>query len=125
MARIGRRQALTDGHALPAGGDQPALDHRAAAHEKVRRRGGGDGTGLAEVSVGGSIAKASAEAFGKGLATLGDLFRMLDGAVAALPKRPESIEMEFRAKLTGTCDLWVVSGDGEAEFTVKVSWGGK
>ena len=47
--------------------------------------GGGDtdGTGLAEVSVGGGIAKASAEAFGKGLASLGDLFRMLDGAVSA------------------------------------------
>ena len=44
--------------------------------------GGDDGTGLAEVSVGGTIAKASAEAFGKGLATLGDLFRMLDGAVS-------------------------------------------
>jgi hypothetical protein len=86
--------------------------------------GGDDGTGLAEVSVGGTIAKASAEAFGKGLATLGDLFRMLDGAVSALPKRPKGIEMEFRAKLTGECDLWVVSGEGEAEFTVKVSWGG-
>lgn len=70
--------------------------------------GGGDddGMGLAEVSVGGTIANASAEAFGKGLATLGDLFRMLDSAVSALPKRPEAIEMEFRAKLTGECDLW-------------------
>ena len=51
--------------------------------------GGGDGTGLAEVSLGGGIARASAEAFGKGLATLGDLFRMLDGVVSALPVRPE------------------------------------
>lgn len=72
-----------------------------------------------------AIAKASAEAFGKGLATLADLFRMLDAAVSAIPTRPESIEMEFKAKLTAECDLWVVSGEGEAEFTVKVTWGGK
>ena len=103
------------------------LQVETAEGRKLYLGGGGDddGTGLAEVSVGGSIAKASAEAFGKGLATLGDLFRMLDSAVSAPPKRPEAIEMEFRAKLTGECDLWVVSGEGEAEFTVKVSWGGK
>lgn len=33
--------------------------------------------------------------------------------------------MEFRASLSGECDLWVVSGEGEAEFKVKVTWGGK
>lgn len=87
--------------------------------------GSGSAAGLAEVSFGGRVVEVGAEAFEKGLASLGDLFRMLDGAVAALPKRPESIEMAFKAKLTGECDLWVVSGEGEAEFTVKVTWGGK
>jgi hypothetical protein len=85
--------------------------------------GAGPGAGLSPVSVGGKVAEATADAFGRGLATLGDLFRMLDAAVSALPKRPDSIEMEFRAKLTGQCDLWVVSGEGEAEFNVKVTWG--
>ena len=62
-----------------------------------------------------AIAKASAEALGKGLATLADLFRMLDTAVSAIPTRPESIEMEFKAKLTAECDLWVVS-DGASSL---------
>jgi hypothetical protein len=31
--------------------------------------------------------------------------------------------MEFRASLSGECDLWIVSGDGEAEFKVKLAWG--
>jgi len=31
--------------------------------------------------------------------------------------------MEFRASLTGECDLWIVSGEGEAEFKVKLAWG--
>jgi hypothetical protein len=29
----------------------------------------------------------------------------------------------MRHDLTGNCDLWIVSGEGEAEFSVKVSWG--
>lgn len=85
--------------------------------------GGGTETGLAEVGVGDAVAAASADAFRKGLSTLGDLFEMLNAAVEKLPKKPGGIEMEFRAKLTGECDLWVVSGEGEAEFTVKVTWG--
>ncbi|MBU8543264.1 MULTISPECIES: CU044_2847 family protein [Roseomonadaceae] len=87
--------------------------------------GGGTTTGMGEVSVGGRVAAASAEVFEKGLSTLADLFGMLDSAVSRLPKRPDTIEMEFRAKITGECDLWVVSGEGEAEFTVKVTWGAK
>ena len=85
--------------------------------------GSGAETGLSEVSVGEGVAKASADAFKAGLASLGDLFGMLNAAVEKLPKRPESIEMQFKAKLTGNCDLWIVSGEGEAEFSVTVSWG--
>jgi hypothetical protein len=36
--------------------------------------------------------------------------------------RPDKVEMEFGASLSGECDLWIVSGDGEAEFKVKLSW---
>jgi hypothetical protein len=82
-----------------------------------------DGAGLAQVGTAGKVATATSDAFKAGLATLGDLFGMLNTAVESLPKRPNSIEMEFRAKLTGNCDLWIVSGEGEAEFSVKVSWG--
>ena len=86
---------------------------------------GGDGTGigLGEVSASGRVAEAGADAFSKGLETLADLSGMLDAAVRRLPTRPTSIEMEFRAKLTAECDLWIVSGEGEAEFTVKLTWG--
>jgi len=37
--------------------------------------------------------------------------------------RPEKVEMEFSASLTGECDLWIVSGEGEAEFKVTLAWG--
>ncbi|MBY0297813.1 MAG: hypothetical protein K2X71_17555 [Methylobacterium sp.] len=33
--------------------------------------------------------------------------------------------MEFRASLTGECDLWIVSGETEAEFKVTLTWGKK
>lgn len=31
--------------------------------------------------------------------------------------------MEFRASLTGECDLWIVSGETGAEFKVTPTWG--
>jgi len=40
-----------------------------------------------------------------------------------MEKRPDEIEMEFRASLSTECDLWIVSGDGEAEFKVTLGWG--
>jgi hypothetical protein len=30
--------------------------------------------------------------------------------------------MEFGAKLSTDCNLWIVSGEGEAEFKVTLSW---
>jgi hypothetical protein len=43
-------------------------------------------------------------------------------SVGAMPPCPDKIEMEFGASLKGECDLWIVSGEGEAEFKVKLSW---
>ena len=40
-----------------------------------------------------------------------------------MPRRPEKVEMEFRASISVECDLWTVSGDGEAEFKVTLAWG--
>jgi len=37
--------------------------------------------------------------------------------------RPDKVEMEFGASLRGDRDLWVVSGEGKADFKVKLAWG--
>lgn len=59
----------------------------------------------------------------KGLGTMAELISMLEESVGQMPRRPDKVEMEFRASLSGECDLWIVSGDGEAEFTVTLAWG--
>jgi Trypsin-co-occurring domain 1 len=47
---------------------------------------------------------------------------VLENTVGALARRPSKVEMEFGATLSADCDLWVVSGKGEAEFKVTLSW---
>jgi hypothetical protein len=85
--------------------------------------GTGPATGLAEVAIGETVVKAGADAFLTALGTLGQLCAMLEQTVGRMPNRPDKVEMEFRASLSGECDLWIVSGDGEAEFKVKLAWG--
>lgn len=79
--------------------------------------------GLNEISLAGDVAQASADAFKGALGTLANLVAALEEHVGQMPKRPDKVEMEFRASLSGECDLWIVSGDGEAEFKVTLSWG--
>jgi len=69
------------------------------------------------------VAAASAEALERGLAGIKDIAGMLDRAVESLVKRPDKVEVEFAAKLTGKANLWVVAGDASAEFKVKLTWG--
>jgi hypothetical protein len=57
------------------------------------------------------------------MGSLADLVTALEESVGRMARRPEKIEMEFKASLTAECDLWIVSGEGEAEFTVKLAWG--
>jgi hypothetical protein len=76
-------------------------------------------TGLSEVSLVGDVAKATA------LGALGDLVAMMEEKIGHMPHRPEKAEMEFRASISGECDLWIVSGEGEAEFKVTLTWGKK
>ena len=85
--------------------------------------GTGPTAGLAEVAIGEAVVKATADGFRAALGTLGELCAMLEQAVGKMPNRPDKIEMEFSASLSGECDLWIVSGDGEAEFKVKLAWG--
>jgi hypothetical protein len=79
--------------------------------------------GLSEVSLAEDVAKATADGFKAALGTLANLVAALEDKVGHMPNRPDKVEMEFRASLSGECDLWIVSGDGEAEFKVKLTWG--
>jgi len=97
---------LSDGKKLYFGGSSPAR-------------------GLREVSVSGVVAKASKQRFEAALGSLADLVDILDASLNKVAKRPDTVEMEFGASLTGDCDLWIVSGEAKAEFKVKLVWGGK
>ena len=78
--------------------------------------------GLSEAGVAENIATASAETFKAALGSLASLVAALEASVGQMAHRPDKVEMEFRASLSGECDLWIVSGDGEAEFKVTIAW---
>ncbi len=82
---------------------------------------GGDPERLAEVAK-GRLAAMTTETFKSALGSLGELVKILEDSVGNLPKLPNKIEMEFGASLKGDCNLWIVSGEGEADFKVKLSW---
>ena len=79
--------------------------------------------GLTETSLAGDVARATSDGFKAALGTLGELVSVLEEKVGRMPHRPDKVEMEFSASLSGECDLWIVSGEGEAEFKVTLSWG--
>ena len=80
------------------------------------------GGGLQEVSMKDKLSEAASGQFEAALGTLGELVGVLEKAVGSLARRPSTVEIEFGASLTGECDLWVVSGEGKAEFKVKLAW---
>ena len=79
-------------------------------------------TGLSEVSVAGNVARATAEQFKAALGSLASLVAALQASVGEMAQRPEKVEMEFSASLGGDCNLYVVSGEGKADFKVKLAW---
>jgi hypothetical protein len=89
---------------------------------KILFGGRGAAAGLSEVSFRDNVAKATGEQFTTALGSLADLTAALEEAIGRIAHRPEKVELEFRASLTGECDLWIVSGEAEAEFTVKLAW---
>jgi len=90
---------------------------------KILLGGRGVSAGLSEVSVQADVAKATEDQFRKALGSLAALTSVLEHAIGNMAHRPEKVEMEFRASLTAGCDLWIVSGEGEAEFKVTLAWG--
>jgi len=79
-------------------------------------------TGLSEVGIAEDIAKVTGEKFKAALGSLASLVAALQASVGQMPHRPDKVEMEFGASLGGDCDLWVVSGEGKADFKVKLAW---
>lgn len=41
---------------------------------------------------------------------------------ASLKIQPQEINIEFGLKISGEMDLFVISGDTEANFTIKIKW---
>ncbi len=87
------------------------------------RFGSSEGGGLSEVGFGDTLVEKTEETLAKAMSALGDVVSRLEAEIGKLEKRPDSVEVEFGASLKGKCDLWVVSGDGEAEFKVTLGWG--
>jgi hypothetical protein len=92
------------------------------AGHKVFFGGEGRETGLSDVSV-ERVVKAASGKFKSALGSLSELVAALEESVGKMIHRPEKVEMEFGASLTADCDLWIVSGEGEAEFKVTLTWG--
>src|ERR1700722_4296298 len=90
---------------------------------KVFFGGHGAETGLSDVGIGERAATAAGAKFDGALASLAELVAALEGTVGKMVHRPDKVEMEFGASLTADCNLWTVSGKGEAEFKVTLSWG--
>jgi len=84
--------------------------------------GSGAGGGLQQVGVRGDIATKAGESFHKALGALGDVVAAMESAIGKLEHRPDGVEVEFSASLSGNADLWVVSGQGQAEFKVTLKW---
>ena len=84
--------------------------------------GGPEKGGLHEGSLKDKLATKASGQFETALGTLGELVGVLEKTVGGLVHRPSKVEMEFGATLSADCDLWIVSGKGEAEFKVTLSW---
>jgi hypothetical protein len=87
------------------------------------RFGSRAGGGLSEVGFGDKLVEKSAESLDKALGALGDVIARLEAAIGGLAHKPDAVEVELSASLKGDCDLWVVSGEAEAEFKVTLKWG--
>jgi Trypsin-co-occurring domain 1 len=90
---------------------------------KLLLGGRGAAGGLGEVALGERAVTATADRFKAALGSLGALVTLLEEKVGEMAKRPDKVEMAFGASLTAECDLWIVSGTGEAEFKVTLTWG--
>jgi NTP-dependent ternary system trypsin peptidase co-occuring protein len=90
--------------------------------KKVLFGGRGPETGLSEVGIEDQIVKVTSDRFQAALGSLSDLAAILERSVGQMARRPDKVEMEFGASLSADCNLWILSGEGKAEFKVKFGW---
>ena len=83
---------------------------------------GGSGTGPQEIGRLSDLAQATGQKFSAALGQLAQVVEILQNSIDRLPKKPDKVEIELRASLSSECNLWIVSGDGEAEFKVTLAW---
>lgn len=93
------------------------------AGHKVYFGGHGSESGLSDVGIDDKVVAATSGKFKSALGSLADLVAALEESVGKMLHRPDKVEMEFGATLTADCDLWIVSGEGEAALKVTLSWG--
>jgi hypothetical protein len=79
-------------------------------------------TGLSEAGIAEDIAKVTGEKFKAALGSLAGLVAALEDSVGHMAHRPDKVEMEFGATVSGKGDLWIVAGEGKADFKVKLAW---
>jgi hypothetical protein len=83
---------------------------------------GGSGTGPQEIGRLSDLVKVTGEKFSAALGQLGQVVEILHNSIDRMPNKPKKVEIELRASLSSECNLWIVSGDGEAEFKVTLAW---
>lgn len=93
------------------------------AGRKVLLGGGGPNTGLADVGMADEVVRITGDKFKAALGSLADLVAAMEQSLGQMAHRPDKVEMEFGATLSSACDLWIVSGEGEAEFKITLAWG--
>ncbi|HEY5837164.1 CU044_2847 family protein [Streptomyces sp.] len=84
-------------------------------------RAGGRGP-LVPVAGGGRIARAAGVALRETLQPLVPVLESVHGTMAQVEPRPESVTVELGVKISSDLRLGIVSGNGEASFTVSATW---
>jgi len=90
---------------------------------KIVLIGGSPEAGMPDVGLSDGLTRASGEELSAALGAIGDIVKSFQATIDALPSRPQTIEVEFGASFGRECDLWIVSGDANPEFRIRLVWG--
>jgi hypothetical protein len=85
--------------------------------------GGHPRDGAPDAGLSDGFTRASVDEFQAALGSISELVKTFEASIAALPNRPEKVEIEFGATLSQECDLWIVALDASPEFRIKLAWG--